>query len=325
MDFFRTITLIDILDVVVLATLVYQVLLIFRRTRATQLILGLFYFAVTFFIAFMLGMSATLWVFERLIPLLAIALLIIFQPELRNFFERAGRRGLVFGMSGQQDTKDVEQLLVIIGQALEEMAEAHTGALIVIERDISLGEYINTGERIDANVRKDLLKAIFYKGNPLHDGAVIIRNGRIVSARSFLPLSENQDIPSHLGTRHRAALGITEISDAISLVASEETGHLSLYNSGKPAFRLTPNTLRHMAKGILVPETDREGSYFQFRIGLDKYFRRKSRRPSKDKADAELSPVTIPESVPEDPVTKSVETAHPEKPDTGPDDGGDSE
>jgi len=270
------------LDIVVLATLIYQVLLIFRRTRANQLILGLFYFAIVFLVAFILEMKATTWVFEKLIGLIAFAMLIIFQPELRNFFERAGRRGILFTTQSSADEKDVENMIVTMVQALEELSETHTGALIVIEREINLNDYINTGERIDAELRKDLLKAIFHKGNPLHDGAVIIRNGRVTSARSFLPLSESQDIPSHLGTRHRSALGITEHSDAISLVASEETGHLSMFHSGKPAFRLTPNTLRHMVMGILLPETERERPQMAFTLGLDRYFRRTAKASVKE-------------------------------------------
>lgn len=276
MNFYHTITLIDILDILVLATVFYQVILIFQRTRATQLLLGIFYFAVLFFIAYYLQMSATFWVFERLAGLLAIALLIIFQPELRNFFERAGRRGFLLATtSGSSEEKEnTERLLDTVVQALEEMSEDHTGAIIVIEREISLTEYMNTGERINAEVSKELLKSIFYKGNPLHDGAVMIRNGRIASARAFLPLTDSKDLPSHLGTRHRAAMGITEMSDAISLVASEETGHLSLFHSGKPAFRLTPNTMRLMAKGIIIPEPDHESPYFQFRQGINRYFRK---------------------------------------------------
>ena len=170
---------------------------------------------------------------------------------------------------GSTGAGNVEQVLETIMQALEEMSHDQIGALIVIEREIALQDYIGTGERIDAYVRKDLLKTIFYKGNPLHDGAVIIREDRIISARSFLPLSESHDIPSHLGTRHRAALGITEVSDAISLVASEETGHLSMFHSGRPAFRLTPVTLRNMVRSILFPETEREiGRFFQFKSGF---------------------------------------------------------
>jgi len=240
--------------------------------------MGLFYFAVVFFIAFILQMSATLWVFEKLIGLLAIALLIIFQPELRNFFERAGRRGFMIAAGGQPEVEDLENMLDTIVQACHELSEDHTGAIIIIEREIPLNEYINIGERINAEVRKDLLKAIFYKGNPLHDGAIIIRDGRIASARSFVPSSESRDIPSHLGTRHRAALGITEISDAISVVVSEETGHLSLFHAGKPAFRLTPNTLRHMVKGIMIPEIDRESPYESFRHGIERYLRRSPRQ-----------------------------------------------
>jgi len=299
LSFFRTITIIDVLDVLVLATLIYQVLLIFRRTRASQLVLGLFYFGLIFLVAFLLGMTATIWVFEKLAGLLAIALLIIFQPELRNFFERAGRRGFLLTATARPEQEETEKLIVTVAQALEEMGEEHTGALIVIEREISLTEYVNTGERIDAEVRKDLLKAIFHKGNPLHDGAVIIREGRIASARSFLPLSDSQDIPSNLGTRHRAALGITEHSDAISLVASEETGHLSMFHGGKPAFRLTPNTLRHMVTGILAPETERETPYYQFRTGLERYFRRGPKRAQAGRPAQEEAELSADEDLPD--------------------------
>lgn len=280
MSFLKTISFIDVLDVLVLATLIYQVLAIFRKTRATQLLVGLFYFGVLFIIAFLLGMSATIWVFEKLAGLLAIALLIIFQPELRNFFERAGRRGISMIGSTAPRREDLEIMLETIAQALEELSEEHTGALIVIERDINLTEYINTGERIDAEVRRDLLKTIFNKGTALHDGAVIISKGRIISARSFLPLSNNTDIPSHLGTRHRAALGITEISDAVSLVVSEETGHLSFYHAGKPAFRLSPNTLRHMVRGIILPSSERDVTYTQIVSEIGRYFRRQKSSPA---------------------------------------------
>jgi diadenylate cyclase len=322
LSFIRTITFIDILDIIVLATLLYQVLLIFRRTRASQLIMGIFYFAVLFAIAFLLGMTATIWVFERLAGLLAIALIIIFQPELRNFFERAGRRGFLIASSGVPEREDIEALLDIIVQSLEEMSEEHTGALIVLEREISLTEYINTGERIDAAVRKDLIKAIFHKGNPLHDGAVIIRNGRIISARSFLPLSDSRDIPSHLGTRHRAALGITEVSDAISLVASEETGHLSLFHAGKPAFRLTPNTMRHIVRGIIIPDTERDLQQAHFFSGLERYFRfgqrrqehRKSPEPEAAADESEEAEEDVPEGDEEGPEQAEVAESAEDEP-----------
>jgi len=280
LDILRTISIVDVLDVIVLAILFYQVLSIFHRSRASQLILGLFYFVLLFLIAFILGMTATLWVFERLAGLLAVALIVIFQPELRNFFSRAGRRKLFRSSTSATEREEAENLIETIVQALEEMSDTHTGALIVIERDISLEKYINTGEKIDAEVRKDLLKAIFYKGNPLHDGAVIISDHKIVSARSFLPLSDSRDIPSHLGTRHRAALGITEIdvSDAISLVASEETGHLSMFHAGKPAFRLTPNTMRHMVEDVLIPEASRGIGYSHLTAEIGKYFKFGKRR-----------------------------------------------
>ncbi len=268
---FDTITIIDVLDVLILATLIYQVLVIFQRTRASQLILGFLYFVLLFSIAYVAHMMATLWVFERLAIILPVALLVIFQPELRSFLQRAGRRGLLFRMSRVPEAEDIGNLIDTVVQALEEMSEDHTGAIIVFEREIGLNEYINTGERIDARVRKDLLKAIFFKNNPLHDGAVIIRGDRIASARSFLPLSDSRDIPSHLGTRHRSALGITEGSDAVSFVASEETGHLSLYNAGRPAFRLTPVTLRHMAREIILPESGPETGLFNIPVSFGKW------------------------------------------------------
>jgi diadenylate cyclase len=232
-------------------------------------------------------MVATIWVFERLAIILPVALLIVFQPELRSFFERAGRRGLLFVPSRVGEREDMETVIETIVQALEEMSEEHTGALVVLERQINLHEYINTGERIDARVRKDLLKAIFYKGNPLHDGAVIIRGDRVASARSFLPLSDSRDIPSHLGTRHRAALGITESSDAVSFVASEETGHLSLFHAGRPAFRLTPVTMRHMAREIIIPESEQDQRLFRFPVGLTRLTRIGARRQAGSQKAAE--------------------------------------
>jgi diadenylate cyclase len=270
-ELFENLSFVDILDIIVLAVLIYQALIILQRSRATQLIRGILYFGAIFFVAYTLGMTATLWVFQRLVIIIPVALLILFQPELRSFFERAGRRGFLLRTQASQQKEGLEQIIETVVQALEEMSETRTGALIVIERDNTLNDYINTGERIDATVRKDLLKAIFHKGNPLHDGAVIIRGDRIASARSFLPLTDSHDIPPHLGTRHRAALGITEVSDAVSLVASEETGHLSLFQAGRPAFRLTPVTLRHMVTGILIPEVDRETPLYQLRGSFGKF------------------------------------------------------
>jgi len=260
---------IDLLDIAVLAILIYQLLLILQRTRATQLIMGILYFAGVFAVAYFLRMTATLWVFERLVIVVPMALLILFQPELRSFLERAGRRGF-FGRISYTDRETIENVLQTVVQALEEMSEDRTGALIVLEKDVDLHDYVYTGERIDANVRKDLLKAIFHKGNPLHDGAVIIRGGKILSARSFLPLSESHELPPHLGARHRAAMGITEVSDAVSLVASEETGHLSLFYGGKPAFRLTPGTMLQMVESIFLPEVGGETPLTQFRENLSR-------------------------------------------------------
>jgi diadenylate cyclase len=243
----------DIIDVLLLAFIIYQVLLLFQRTRVSQLVKGLVIFGVFFLVAHWFDLRASRFIFDGLVIIIPIFLLIIFQPELRSLFEGAGRRGLLFAGIKRLKKEDVIRIIDEVIIAMESMAEKRIGALIVLEGEQSLQDYIETGEEIDANLNPETLETIFYPYTPLHDGAVIIRGDRIAAARCFLPLSENTTIPSHLGTRHRAALGLTELADAITLIVSEENGRLSLCYEGRLAYNLTPQALKNLLRSIIYP------------------------------------------------------------------------
>jgi diadenylate cyclase len=221
----------------------------------SQLVKGLIGFGILFVVAHWLDLRASRFIFDGLIIIIPIFLLVIFQPELRSLFEGAGRRGLLFSGIRRLKKEDVIRILDEVTTAMENMSEKMIGALIVIEGEQTLQDYIETGEELDAKLMPDTLETIFYPHTPLHDGAVILRGDRIAAARCFLPLSENTTIPSHLGTRHRAALGLTEITDAITLIVSEETGRLSLCHRGRLAYNLTPQALKNMLRSIIYPKT----------------------------------------------------------------------
>lgn len=246
----------DIFDILLLAFIIYEVLVIFQRTRVSHLVKGLVIFAVFFFIAHWLDLRASRFIFDGLVIIIPIFLLIIFQPELRTLFEGAGRHGLLFGSSSISRLKKGEVIRIIdeIITSMESMSEKKIGALIVLEGEQSLNDYIETGEEIDAVLKPETIETIFYPHTPLHDGAVIIRGDRLVAARCFLPLSENTTIPSHLGTRHRAALGLTELTDSITLIVSEENGRLSLCYEGRLAYNLTPQALKNLLRSIIYPQ-----------------------------------------------------------------------
>ncbi len=247
----------DIFDILLLAFIIYEVLLIFQRTRVGHLVKGLVIFAAFFLVAHIFDLRASRFIFDGLLIIIPIFLLIIFQPELRTLFEGAGRHGILFAGTGINRMKREEVIRVIdeIAAAMEDMSEKKIGALIVLEGEQSLDDYVETGEEIDAVLKAETLVTIFYPHTPLHDGAVIIEGDRVVAARCFLPLSENMNIPSHLGTRHRAALGLTELTDSITLVVSEETGRLSLCYEGRLAYNLTPQALKNLMRSIIYPQS----------------------------------------------------------------------
>ena len=225
---------IDLLDILFVAFLVYQILVWFRMTRAWTLFKGVVLLVVVALAASMLRMNMTSWLLQNTMGYGVLALVIIFQPEIRRALERLGHGGLFSILSSDEGGDKVSKETVKqIADAMEQMAAVKTGALIVVEQEVGLGEYEQTGIAVDGIVTSQLLINIFEKNTPLHDGAVIIRDNRIVSATCYLPLSDNMTISKAMGTRHRAALGLSEVSDARIFVVSEETGSMSMAQGGK--------------------------------------------------------------------------------------------
>lgn len=227
----------DVIDILLVAGILYETYRLLRRTGASNLFWGILAFLLVWFlVSFVFQLDLTGALFDRIISVGAIALIIIFQEEIRMFFYRVGSRFSSWKIfrPGRMDTDagSRQQILEII-QACRHMASTKTGALIVIAGSGSLKEIVDTGERLDAQVSARLIENIFFKNTPLHDGALVIRDGKMLAAACILPVSKNSEIPLHYGLRHRAALGLTEKSDATCIVVSEETGLISVAESGK--------------------------------------------------------------------------------------------
>lgn len=227
----------DVIEIIFIAVLVYYIMDWFKKTRAWTLIKGILILLVFMGIAALFEFNTLLFLFKNTISVGVIAIIIIFQPEFRRALEQLGRKKFLSSFfesdDGVQGRKLDKKVLSEITKAVYAMAEVKTGALIVLEQEVRLGDYERTGISIDAEITSQLLINIFEHNTPLHDGAVLIRNNRIVSATCYLPLSDNLDINKSYGTRHRAALGISEVSDSITIVVSEETGAVSLANNGE--------------------------------------------------------------------------------------------
>lgn len=251
-----TIKFMDIVDVFVLACVFFFVYRFAKKRRAMKLIIGVALFLLIVFIADTVQLSALGFVFGDFKQIGVIALLIIFQPELRSALEKIG--GIkVFDFHAKHNEKDdVNALYVIesVSRAAQKLSSAGHGALIVIERQSSLAEFKRTGSAVDAVISPDMLCSIFYKGTALHDGAVIINNGRIDSAACVLPITNRADIDTELGTRHRAAIGTTEVTDAIVVVVSEETGKISMSIDGELERGFTYTSLHKALEDILLPK-----------------------------------------------------------------------
>lgn len=230
------ITVTDVIEIVIIAILIYYIMDWFKKTRAWTLIKGILVLLLFTGIAMLFQFNTILWIFKNTISVGVIAVIIIFQPEFRRALEQLGRKNFIFSLFSTDDTKSGRMLdrkvLNEITKAVFAMAEVKTGALIVIEQDVKLGDYERTGIAVDAEVTSQLLINIFEHNTPLHDGAVLIRDNRIVSATCYLPLSDNLDINKSLGTRHRAGIGVSEVSDSITVIVSEETGGVSLAYNG---------------------------------------------------------------------------------------------
>jgi diadenylate cyclase len=227
------------LDILLVALLIYQVLIMIRGTRAVPMLVGLVVVAVTFYLARIGELTTLNWVVSHVLPYLVFALIVVFQSEIRHVLADLGRR-LTFFSGSSADSDSYDDIVL----AANLFSQHQTGALIVIEREIGLRTHIESGVPLDARLSYDLLATIFRPSAPLHDGAVIVQKDRIAAAACFLPLSMNPLLSTQLGTRHRAGIGITEETDAIAVVCSEETGAISLAIGGNIERDLTVEQLR---------------------------------------------------------------------------------
>ena len=217
----------DAIDILVVAFLIYQGLMIVKGTRAGHILVGILMMVALYVIALWVGLEAVRSVLSYIVPYIALAVIVLFQSEIRRTLARMGRKR--WFARGYQRPEFTEDILI----AARRLAADKTGALIVLERDIGLRTFIESGVRLDASLSSDLLLAIFYPGAALHDGAAIVQRDRIAAANCFLPLTTNPAIASNFGTRHRAAIGITEETDCLSLIVSEETGRISVAAFGE--------------------------------------------------------------------------------------------
>lgn len=225
-DLFSLNFLVNILDILVVWYLVYKLIQLLRGTKAIQLLKGVAIFIVIRIAAELIGLHTLSWLMNQVITYGVIAAIVIFQPEIRRGLEHLGRSSL-FKQTKSEQQED-EKMILSFDKAIQYMSKRKIGALITIERHTGLDEYIETGIALDADITGELLINIFIPNTPLHDGAVIVKNGKIAVASAYLPLSESMLIPKEFGTRHRAAVGISEVSDAITIVVSEETGDVSI-------------------------------------------------------------------------------------------------
>lgn len=245
---FITVGLLDLVDIVVVAILLYQLYNLVRGTAAINIFLGILLFYLLWLFVKALNMQLLATILGQFIGVGAIALIIVFQQEIRRFLLMIGSRGLFNrenykGLSGFRSSQYSTLHYEAIVSACQRMALQKHGALIVIGRKSDLKYYVNTGERVDAEVTANVLESIFFKNNPLHDGAVIILDNRIKAAKCVLPLTENTVFPFQLGLRHRAAVGISEQSDAIAIAVSEQTGEISFARNGALKTNINPKQL----------------------------------------------------------------------------------
>jgi len=242
---------VDAIDILLVALLAYYFLRFLKGSRAIRMMYGLFFLVAVSFVARWLDFKALGLIVNSLTTVWIVAFVIIFQPEIRNILSRFGRyRFLRFLLKHGADVAAVDEIV----DAAAQMRDHKTGALIVVERDIGLREYAETGTRVEARVSASLLVSVFTPPAPLHDGAVLISGGQVVAAGCTLPLSDERYIESALGMRHRAGLGISTVTDAIAVIVSETTGKISFANRGRLLSGLTPSQLKYNVRQALVKE-----------------------------------------------------------------------
>lgn len=251
----------DVLDILAIAFIIYQAIKFFRETRAGQLVKGIVVLLIVYLVAVMLDLVTLKWLLVKVTDSLIIVAVIVFQPELRRLLESMGRTRIgKFGKNSilASDEIQIEQCINSVCKAVSNMQEKKIGALIVFEMKTPLGEIISTGTELDAVVSTELVQNVFYPKSPLHDGGAVIRGNRIMSAGCILPLTSNNELSSQLGTRHRAAIGISEASDAVVVVVSEETGTISVAHGGNIKRDFNPISLHEELCSYMTVDDNRE-------------------------------------------------------------------
>ncbi len=248
----------SIIDISIVSYLTFKLIQLVKETRAWQLVKGIVVILITAMVSQALELRTLAYILNKTIELAGFALVVVFQPELRRGLEQIGRSNFkdFFKFDEKDDVINTTFTIEEIVKAATELSRTMTGALIVVERETKLGEIINTGTKLDSSVSAELIINIFTPNTPLHDGALILRENKLKSAACFLPLTDNPNLSKELGTRHRAALGITEVSDCIAVVVSEETGKISYALNGGLSRNLTPDILRKaLNKNLLEKKT----------------------------------------------------------------------
>lgn len=250
----------DYIDIIVVAYVIYQGILLIRETRAIQLIKGIFILVILMQLSSWFQLHVINYILKNTMQVGLVALLVVFQPELRRALEQMGRSRFS-NLFSFDDPNSPEAITAVVGQvcaAIDTMSDNRIGALIVIERKTKVGDIVRTGVTLNSEVSAELIVNIFVPNTPLHDGAVVIRENKIMAAACFLPLTQNDGLNSELGTRHRAALGISEISDCVVVVLSEETGKISLALDGTLTRNLSVDSLGKALLKILLPQIEKK-------------------------------------------------------------------
>ena len=247
-----TIKFIDVVDILVVALIFYKVITMIRSTRASRIAKSIVLLLLVTWITSLVHMNLLYFILNRILELGFIAVVIMFQPELRRLLEKVGSKSIKELIGTREEVRSVDVAISAVVKSCENMSKTRTGALIVFERKMLLDEYFKTGTILDAAASDELLRNIFFPKAALHDGAVILREARVAAAGCVLPLSENTHLSSDLGTRHRAGIGMSEVSDAVVVIVSEETGTISVAIGGMLKRHLAPKTLERLLTNELI-------------------------------------------------------------------------
>ncbi|MBE6106424.1 MAG: TIGR00159 family protein [Anaerovibrio lipolyticus] len=249
----RTVGFWDVVDILIVAVILYKVYEMLQDTRAITLLKGLIVLMIVTLLAGFLELHVISWLLQKTVTLLFVALPIVFQPELRRALERLGQ-GRFLGLDQYLDVEEANSLTNEIDKAVFNMADKKIGALLVIEKNVGINEIIDTGIKIEGLITTEFLMNVFIPNTPLHDGAAVVRGKRLVAAGCYLPLTENRSLSSELGTRHRAAIGLSEQCDAVIIIVSEETGVVSVAENGRIERYMTHDSLRQRIRPLFVKE-----------------------------------------------------------------------